>query len=41
MRAIDEAFEHVLALLVAVLQRGVDRGAGAARASEHETDGAD
>ena len=41
MRAIREAFNQVLALLVAVLQRGIDRGAGAAPASEHKTDGAD
>jgi hypothetical protein len=41
MRAIRDAFNHVLALLVAVLQSGIDRGAGAAPASEHETDGAD
>jgi hypothetical protein len=40
MRAITEAFNQVLALLVAVLLRGIDRGAGAVRASEHETDGA-
>jgi hypothetical protein len=29
--AMREAFNHVLALLVAVLLRGIDRGAGAVR----------
>jgi hypothetical protein len=37
---VREALNHVLALLVAVLLCGIDRGAGAVRASVHETNGA-